>query len=611
MSYQNLQACIEDLYSHGMLKIIEEEIDPCLDMGMIQRRAYFKRSPALLFTHPRNCVFPMLANLFGTMERLEFIFRDSLEEVKKMFEIAANPASLLKNPFSGLSLIKHLTHMRPKRKIRKDRIPILQNKCKISNLPHLQSWPQDGGAFITLPLVYSEDPDKQGSANLGMYRVQISGNNYGENEVGLHYQVYRGIGPHHSHALARGKSLPVHIYAGGPPALIIAAIMPLPFNMNEMIFAGLLGGRRMEIAYCGFDLPVLSQADFLLQAEVGKECKPEGPFGDHLGYYSLEHPFPVARVKQVYHKNKAVWPFTTVGRPPQEDTVFGTFIHELTRPLVGKVFEGIREIHAVDAAGVHPLLLAIGKERYTPYKLRTKPEELLTLAMHLLGKSQTSLAKYLLIIAEEDAPGLSCSDISGFILHLLERTDFTRDLHFISNTSADTLDYSGGTINEGSRLIWAACGNIKRELGTEISGLPDLPDGFTDIRLFQKGILVIKGPENNLSPGLQDDRIINKLIPALRNWRFKENFPLVLIVDDPQFCVSSLENFLWVCFTRSDPATDTYGINARMYCKQWLCDPPLIIDARKKKFHAPPLVEDPEAIKRVEKLAKGSLKNII
>lgn len=612
MAYRTLRECVDDLLAHGMLRVIEEEIDPRLEMGMIQRRALRAKAPALLFARPKNCAFPMLANLFGTMERLEFIFRDSLSSVKRLFEITADPASLAARPFSALPVLKSVLKLRPIRKKASPRdVPVLANTCKLSDLPRLVSWPEDGGPFATLPLVYSEAPEKPGAANLGMYRVQLAGNEYGPDEAGLHYQIYRGIGPHHAQALARGRTLPVHIYIGGPPALTLAAVMPLPANMSELMFAGLLGGRRVELARCGLELPALSQADFLIQAGIGAICKPEGPFGDHLGYYSMRHLFPVAKVRNVYHRNNAIWPFTTVGRPPQEDTVFGAFIHELTRPLVAKVFEGVKEVHAVDAAGVHPLLLAIGKERYTPYKLREKPQELLTQAFGLLGKTQTSLAKYLLIVSEEDAPALTAADIPGFFEHLLERTNFARDLHFICNASCDTLDYCGGALNEGSRLVWAAAGEPRRSLGMEIKDFPDLPRGFSRPKIFAKGILLIGGSAHSLAPGVPDSRVMDELCPALLKWPERESFPLAVIADDPDFSGADWDNFLWTCFTRSDPATDVYGAGARVNSKHWQCEAPLVIDARAKKFHAPPLEEDPLLVERLKKLARGPLAGIL
>ena len=346
--------------------------------------------------------------------------------------------------------------------------PVLAHQITIGELPQVQCWPGDGGAFITLPQVYTEDPARPGwrHSNLGMYRVQLSGGSYQpDREVGLHYQIHRGIGIHHAAALRRGVPLRVNIFVGGPPALTLAAVMPLPEGMPELAFAGALGGRRVPLVQAADQLPLVAEADFCLTGTVDADRQlPEGPFGDHLGYYSLAHPFPVLNVEKVYHRAGAIWPFTVVGRPPQEDTCFGQIIHELTGPLIPTVVPGVHAVHAVDAAGVHPLLLAIGSERYVPYAGRRKPQELLTCANALLGQGQLSLAKYLLIAAHEDNPDLDIHDIAAFLRHLLERVDWRTDLHFQTCTTIDTLDYSGTGLNEGSKVVIAAAGPSRRVL---------------------------------------------------------------------------------------------------------------------------------------------------
>ncbi len=374
MSYRNLQECVQDLEANGHLVRIDAEVDPHLELAAIQRRAFRAKAPALLFTRVKGTPFPMLSDLFGTRERLHFIFRRSLPAVEAVLAAKADPAAAVKRPLQSLKALPGLINMLPAvSRVRPEQAtavaPVLQCRCKLADLPQLVCWPMDGGPFITLPLVYSEDPAKPGAhaSNLGMYRVQLGGNEYGADEVGLHYQIHRGIGAHHARALEMGKPLPVHIYVGGPPSLTVAAVMPLPEGLSELRFAGLLGGRRTEMASVeGLPLPVLAQADFCISGHIMPQCKPEGPFGDHVGYYSLAHDFPVLKVDAVYHRQGAIWPFTAVGRPPQEDTVFGDFIHELTGPLVPQVFQGVCGVHAVDAAGVHPLLLAGRSERYTP-----------------------------------------------------------------------------------------------------------------------------------------------------------------------------------------------------------------------------------------------------
>lgn len=597
MGYASLAQCVGDLQKQGQLRIVETPLDPCLEIGYVQRRVFQAGGPALLFTRPKGCRFPMLANLFGTKERVNYIFRDSLGRLKEIFAIRAAPAKA--RTLKALKLLPSLWHMRPKWQ---KNAPVLAQGCQLADLPALKSWPEDGGPFITLPLVYSAEEGRPDKGNLGMYRVQLAGNDYAEDEVGLHYQLKRGIGIHHAKALAEGRPLPVNIHVGGPPALTVAAVMPLPEGMSELLFAGLLGGRRVRLAQ-GHSLPVLAEADFVIQGCLDSTIKPEGPFGDHLGYYSLTHPFPVLKVLSVRHRKDAIWPFTTVGRPPQEDTVFGDLIHELTAPLVSQVFPGLQEIHAVDAAGVHPLLLARGEERYTPYQTETRPEELLTHAMHLLGATQTSLAKFILIAANApDMPG--CRDVGAFIKYVLERADFQRDLHFITPASSDTLDYSGYKLHEGSRLILTACGPKRRELATGISDLPDLPAGFSDPRVCLPGVLAIRGPRHTAQP---DERApeIDSLCECLAHWAQAENFPLVVVVDDSSFCAASLANFLWVVFTRSDPCRDSYGANEKMACKRWSCAPPFILDGRRKKFQPPPLEDEPALVEYIETLASG------
>ncbi|MCR5814982.1 MAG: UbiD family decarboxylase [Desulfovibrio sp.] len=608
MAYSSLARCVKDLEETGQLVRIDQELDPVLEIAAVQRRVFAAKGPALLFTRVRGCRFPMLANLFGSRERLAFIFRHDLAAVKELFAAAAQGGRFFAHPLQALGRLSRLfwplLHMLP-RNLPPQSAPVLKESCEASDLPQLVSWPGDGGPFITLPIVYSEDPLAPGfaHANLGMYRIQMRGQDYAEDEMGLHYQIHRGLGVHHAQALACGRALPVHIYVGGPPALTLAAIMPLPEGVSELRFAGLLGGQGVAVTrLASAQLPVLAEADFCLMGHIGPVSKPEGPFGDHLGYYSKAHPFPVFYVERITHRPNAIWPFTTVGRPPQEDTVFGDFIHELTAPLLPRVFPGVAEVHAVDAAGVHPLLLALGYERYTPYEARRKPRELLTEALHLLGTSQTALAKYLLIAAHEDAPALSCRDVAGFLRHMLERSDFARDLHFLTPANTDTLDYTGQALHEGSKLIWTCAGDARRRLATELSGLPDLPQGFSKPALAMSGVLIVQGPKHTL-PQAEPDPALSGLADRLGASALAETCPLVVVVDDSAFTAANLANFLWVTFTRSDPAQDTYGFRARTIAKQWQCSAPLLIDARQKAWHAPELVEDPEVARRVESLA--------
>ncbi|MBO4301196.1 MAG: UbiD family decarboxylase [Desulfovibrio sp.] len=610
MGYSNLRECVDDLAEHGQLVRVECELDAHLELAAIARRAFRVGAPALLFTRVKGSRFPILVNLFGTRERLHFMFRDSLPILRDVLAARGDPMSTVKHPWSLWRILLGLWRMSPKLCKRGiEQMPVMQCRCSLADLPRFVSWPMDGGPFITLPLVYTEDPERPGvgASNLGMYRVQLAGNEYADDEVGLHYQIHRGIGVHHAKALERGQALPVHVYVGGPPGLTVAAVMPLPEGLSELRFAGMLDGKRVCMSLtAGLPLPVLEQADFCISGYIQPQCKPEGPFGDHMGYYSLKHDFPVLRVESVYHRRDAIWPCTSVGRPPQEDTMFGEFIHELTGPVVSQVFPGVRELHAVDAAGVHPLLLVVGSERYTPYEDERIPRELITAGLHVLGNTQTALAKYVLLAAHEDAPGLTARDVPGFLRHMLERVDFASDLHFITCSTNDTLDYTGFALNAGSKLLWASAGRKRRELGLELTGtaadLPQLPQGFAPVRVAGPGLLVMKAPPHALERGQQDELMVT-MTRSLAGWSGRECFPLVVAVDDADFCASSMENFLWITFTRSDPATDVYGVMPTIRAKHWSCEAPLVVDARLKPFHAPPLEEDERVTRRVETLA--------
>ena len=607
MGYKSLKACLDDLEKNNHLIRIKEEVDPNLEMASIHLRVYEMGGPALLFENVKGTEFKCASNIFGTLDRSKFIFRDTLEKIQTLIEIKNNPVKALKNPFKyanvSLTALSALPLKNPLSK------PVLYKETTIDKIPLIKHWPMDGGAFVTLPQVYSEDIDKPGimNANLGMYRIQLNGNDYILNkEIGLHYQLHRGIGVHQSKANKLGKPLKVSIFIGGPPSHSVAAVMPLPEGLSEMTFAGALGNRRFRYTYQdGFC--VSTDADFVITGEVyPNENKPEGPFGDHLGYYSLKHDFPLMRVHKVYHKQDAIWPFTVVGRPPQEDTSFGQIIHELTGDAIKFELPGVKEVHAVDAAGVHPLLLAIGSERYTPYNQTKQPAELLTIANHILGKGQLSLAKYLFITAD-DTNKVSTHLEAEFYQYILERINLKRDLHFQTNTSIDTLDYSGTGLNSGSKLVVAAYGEVLRKLSTTINTSLKELNTFQNPQVVFPGVLVLQGHKfETYDKAKQEFISFNEEIKQ-KNIDLK-GFPMIVVVDDSSFTAATLKNWLWVTFTRSNPSHDVYGINSFTEYKHFGCDN-LIIDARIKPHHAPVLEKNPEIEKRIDKLFEkgGSL----
>jgi len=511
------KAC-EMLEKHGELVRIKESVSPNLDMPAIARRAFANGEPAIFFEKVEGSPFPAVCNLFGSEKRAELLLKGSLN--------------------FNLKNASRLLHSLPMRSLTK---PIMHSEISLSDLPQIKCWPKDGGAFLTLPQVLTIKPGKKSwlHSNLGMYRVQISGGDYIQNEeCGLHYQIHRGIGIHHQEAVARGEKLKVSIFIGGPPGNTLAAVMPLPNGIPELAFAGMFSKRAFRYAWHK-DWFISTDADFCILGEVQNDLKPEGPFGDHLGYYSGQHPFPYLKVHKVFARKDAVFPFTVVGRPPQEDTIFGNLIRKITAPFIPLVLPGVHEVNAVDAAGVHPLLLALGSERYLPYEKR-EPLELITQSNAILGFGQLSLAKYLFIAAKEDNPNLSVRNVPEFFEHILCRINFERDVHIHKSTSIDTLDYSGTSLNHGSKAVFAAVGEPCRELGAASP---------------VKGVLVVQEKK-------------------LENNENAEKFPLVVLCDDAEWTSKNLDNLLWVAFTRSNPASDISIQGSQ-----------LVIDARKKPRH--------------------------
>ena len=623
--YKSLEQALLDLEKAGMLKRIHADVDPHLEMAEIARENFRQGGPALLFEHVKGSKFRAACNIFGSDERFNFLFRDGFEQTKTAIQFKSNPAEFFRHP-SPAKFWKASQAGISSMPMRSGSINDFE-ECSLSDLPQLVSWPMDGGAFITLPQVATRPSENANilQTNVGMYRIQISGNDYIPNEeCGLHYQIKRDIAHHHQKALEEGRPLKVSIFIGGPPSHTFAAVMPMPENLSELLFAGMLGNRRFRyFEHDGYI--VSSDADFCILGELEPGLKPEGPFGDHIGYYSGKHDFPCMRVQKVLCKKNAIFPFTVVGRPPQEDTLFGKFIHKITEPMVPASLPGVYGIHAVDDAGVHPLCLALGSEAFRPYATaeEREPMELLKTANALLGFNQASLTKYLLIAAKEDAAGLDVNDVPAFFTHVLERVHFDRDLHFQTATTIDTLDYTGTSLNHGSKVVIAAAGVKCRELRNNPSDLESLtlPQGFKVAAIVMPGVLMIEGPTTLASNETADKSDNEKsatfaeLKASLAHWEFRENYPWISIIDEGVANVAAnsgtstnniLSNFLWLTFTRSDPAQDIYGLDESVEEKHWKCSAPMIIDARIKPHHQKQLTVPTEITAKAKQILKDA-----
>ncbi len=578
MRHPNLRSFLTTLKREGELRVIDEPVDPYLELAEIHRRTVARQGPALLFTRIERSNFPVVSNLFGTRRRIDLAFGE--EPVRFFHKIVEAAETLLPvspaKAWNLRALAGAAMKVRPKFCFSG---PVLEKSIsppRLKCLPQIQCWPEDGGAFLTLPLVYTEHP-VTGRANLGMYRSQI----YDDTTAGMHFQIHRGIGFHYYEAEKLGKPLQANLFLGGPPALILSAIAPLPENVPELALASLLqDGRLRQIRNPLIStLPVISEADFVLIGSVPPfERRPEGPFGDHYGYYSLQHPFPIFEIKGIYHRKDAVFPATVVGRPRQEDHYIGEYLQELFSPIIPLVMNGVRSVWAYDDAGVHTLASAIVRERYR--------KEAFMAGMRILGEGQLSLTKFLMLTDGS----IPLRDFRTVLVHILERADFATDLFVFSNVSQDTLDYTSGTLNEGSKAILMGLGEKRYELRAGLAA--DLRNPvFRSQVCFAPGVLVVQGPRW---------REGDEVAAALAKEDAVQAFRLVCLVDDAAECTRDDASFLWTVFTRFEPAADIHAreIHLRRFHAQ--LSSPIVLDCRMKPWY-PPLVEPlAETVARVD-----------
>lgn len=587
MQFANLGSFIAELKRQGSLVEVDCEVDPYLEIAEIHRRVIAAGGPALLFRRVKNSQFPVVTNLFGSEARVNLAFGQDPKDL--VAKIAALPEHLL--PPSAVKLWRQRgLGMRMLRvglsKVR--RAPVLEARIAgndLRALPALTSWREDGGPFLTLPLVHTRFgqtlPD-----NLGMYRVQI----HDAHETGMHFQIGKGGGFHLHEAEAANQQLPVNIYLGGPPSLILAAIAPLPENIPELLLASLVLGQKLAIARKGShkelaqhleDQPLpVAEAEFCLMGHVPpKVRRPEGPFGDHYGYYSLRHDYPVFRPKAIYHRRGAVFPATVVGKPRQEDFFIGDYLQELLFPLLPKVMPGVLDLWSYGETGYHALSAAVLKERYGRESLST--------ALRILGEGQLALTKFL--IATDQSVNLR--DFKALLQHVLERVDWREDLLVLSTTAMDTLDYCGPAVNKGSKGILLGMGAPKRRLPTEFT-MSESDSRLVEARVFAPGCLVVQAPPFAAAKSAARDIL---QLPALKDW------PLVVVVDNAAKATRSSAAFLWTTFTRFDPASDIAAKVTTLTGNKIIYEGPVSIDARMKPWYPDELFCDPDTKNLVDR----------
>jgi UbiD family decarboxylase len=556
--HSNLRTFLALLTREKQIITIEAEVDPYLEVAEIHRRVIDSSGPALLFKRVKGSRYPVVTNLFGTKRRLDLAFGPKPEAlVRELVQVAESllppkPAELWRHRSLGRELLRLGTKNIASAPVTQAR----DQPARLDELPVLTTWQEDGGPFITLPLVYTEHPQTK-KHNLGIYRMQV----FDPQTTGLHWQIQKGGGFHYAEAERLDQPLPVTVFLGGPPALILAAIAPLPEDVPELVLASLLAGEKLKLAKnpLAGGHRLAAEAEFAL---VGKapphKRRIEGPFGDHYGYYSLDHEYPVFEVEAVFHRRDAVYPATVVGKPRQEDFFIGDYLQQLLSPLFPLVMPGVRDLWTYGETGFHSLCAAVVRERYG--------REALVSGFRILGEGQLSLTKFLLLT---DTPQ-DLHDFPRLLEHVLARCNPQTDLFIFANTSMDTLDYTSGKVNEGSKAIMLGLGEARRELPRVFRD--ELRSGLKAAEVFCGGCLVVQGNAYADDPE-QATRVAHDA--AFAEW------PLVVLHDDAGVARSA-KDFLWSTWTRFEPAADIYAAETNVVRHHLSYSAPIVIDARTK-----------------------------
>ncbi len=574
MSVRDIPTLINNLRDAGELVEIDAPVDPNLEMAEVHRRVIAADGPALLFTNPKGYDIPVVTNLFGSRKRVDMAFggrpKEFVETAVGMIHDFIPPT--VGKAWQKRSFFRQATHL-GLRNVRGGPVTeVVDRNPDMTAIPMLKSWPQDGGSFVTLPLVYTEHPDN-GSHNLGMYRIH----RHGPQTTGMHWQIGKGGGFHHQIAQEQGRDLPVTLLVGGPPALIVSAIAPLPENVPELLLASLLAGKRLKMARSPTDHPhrIVADAEFAFLGKVRPhDVQPEGPFGDHYGYYSWQHDYPVFHVDTICRRKNAVWPATVVGKPRQEDLYIGDYLQDLLSPLFPVVMPNVVDLWTYGETGYHALAGAVVKQRYR--------REAMSAALRILGEGQLSLTKFLWIA---DKP-IDLQNPVETLEHLLARFQPETDLYIISNMSMDTLDYAGPEVNLGSKGVMLGVGDPIRELPREFR--QELPGGVTDAAVFCGGCLCVSGPSHK-----EDPDFAQHVAKSFPDW------PLVCLVDDATRAASTPTRFLWNVFTRFEPAADITAQSVRVQRNHLVYGGTIVIDSRMKGTYPDELFCDDDTAKTV------------
>src|SRR5437762_1885658 len=574
MPFADLQEFVRFLELQGQLKRVRVEVDPELEVTEIIQRVVREQGPALLFERPKGSSVPLLMNLFGTMHRVRAALGRDPSEIGHDLVTALhkiNPPSL-KAIWESRALIKRALFTHPA-KVRSAQCQEIVETPNLSQFPILKCWPGDAGRFITYGMVISHDPISK-ARNLGLYRLQVFGND----TTGMHWQSMKGGRVHYLNAEEQGKSLEVAVVIGADPILMMAAILPLPEDADEIAFAGFLRGRSIPMVHAkSVDMMVPANAEIVLEGVVPPgERRMEGPFGDHFGHYSEAAEFPVMHIRQVTRRSNPVYAATVVGKPPQEDKFLGIAAGEMIGPLIKLINPNIVDMCAYVGAGFHNLLVVALKERH--------PKEVLKTAMSLLGTGQLSLTKVMILVGPDCSP----ADFRRVLREVWHRFDPENHMWLLPFAPLDTLDFTSFTMHVGSKLVIDAAGEVLQK--DDAPGDFD-PRGFDtrieNYKLLDGGFLVVVVRQNPRA-------VLDRLIRAPLNLRF-------VVAVSPDVRLDDDENLQWGIFTRFDPVRDMLFSEQEFNGARPVYRGTVGIDATWKEGYPAPLVMVESIVKLVDR----------
>jgi 4-hydroxy-3-polyprenylbenzoate decarboxylase len=575
-NFPDLQEYIQYLEAIGDLKRIKAEVDPILEITEIYSRVIKENGPALIFENVKGSPFPLAINLFGNEERVELALgrkpREVGEELVYLFE-KLNPPSI-KSFFSILPKAFGLLSMRTKN-VGDGIVQQVEERPDLDKLPVIKCWPKDGGRFITLGLVLTQDPVTK-RRNLGIYRMQI----YDKETAGMHWHPHKGGAAHYHEAAKLGTDLEAAVVLGGDPKMIFTAIAPLPEGMDELAFASYLRGSPIPMVRGkSISLHVPANAEFIIEGIVPKgELRQEGPFGDHFGHYSMEADFPVFKVKEITHRNNPIYPATVVGKPPKEDIFLGIAAAEMFSPLIKIIQPEVKRMWAYPESGFHNLLVVSVDERY--------PKNGIKAMLALWGTGQLLLTKCMIMVSSDINP----RDWSAVLTEIGENFDPHEDFLLIPWAPVDTLDFTSGKLNVGSKMGINAVrrasnsGRKKRQIPKSVPDPRGKLSEILDYRLLPGGFLVLKvqeKPKDTIRkifdmPGYTDIRITAVVSPDID------------IHDDTEL--------IWGIFTRFDPYLDVIFEETELRGSAVVYGGRMGIDASYKQWY-PEVIEMSDDIK--------------